>query len=334
MDLYGTPLLKGYENMRKRHTAFYVLYLLLVAFFLSSCQKDTTTAYNAVQMGTRTDKSVNDNDLKRNDAVTVEAEVFKEMNEFIVGFAFDNKENMFVGNMNGKILKVTPDGTVTAFADLRQLAGSTEVTAAYSFQMGKDNSLYVSATDRLIKIDENGVMNTIFTGKPYEYIFMTTDQKGNLYVASGNAVYRYTPTLEKTEFVTVDSTITGFERGGCIAGMTFDSNESNFYIATSLEGKIIKYPVSPDGIPEKPVILEGFSDPVYLAPKSNGSIYIVAKDSIIRILKDGTRQTIHCTGLYGDLFSFAFGKKEFGEDNIYTADNTGRIYKICISDAT
>lgn len=128
-----------------------------------------------------------------NGVATVFADQFDGLNNPI-GLAFDTAGNLFVtnahggSNRGGKVIKVTPEGIGTAFAD----AG---FQTAYGIALDAAGNVYVSnnGDNRVEKFAPDGTDLGVFCSSnlnaPLGIMF---DASGNLYVANGNSA-----TIEK-----------------------------------------------------------------------------------------------------------------------------------------
>ncbi len=123
---------------------------------------------------------------------------------FIKGIVIDKKGNLFVADLN-RILKITPNGVVSAFAGNGMKAYNNERWEAIFFSqiedlvMDAEENIYLSEGNRIHKITSDGIISTIaghdagyedgdaFSAKFNEPKGLGIDRYGNLYVAdSGN----------------------------------------------------------------------------------------------------------------------------------------------------
>ena len=119
------------------------------------------------------------------------------------GLAFDNTGILFVGDRNGRILKVTPDGEVSVFAEI------PESTIAFHLTFDKQGNLLVSnpglsSHNSILMIDRYGKILPLHGGfgRPQG---LTVDAEGNILVceakAGESAIYKISPTGEMTLYV-------------------------------------------------------------------------------------------------------------------------------------
>lgn len=146
--------------------------------------------------------------------------------------AFDSAGNLFVswGIVEGGIVKITPDGTITPFVD-----------RVLSFGLAFDSAGYLFATDTntqdVLKISPDGTITSFAHGfhGPWGLAF---DPAGNLFVADFNGViYKVTPEGSKTRF------------GSAInpTGLSFDHSGYLFVAASDRNGGGIILQFAPDG---------------------------------------------------------------------------------------
>jgi sugar lactone lactonase YvrE len=130
------------------------------------------------------------------------------------GLVFDNEENLYVGDREGAILKLDPDGKKETFAKL------PPSVAAYHMAFGPDGCLYVTGPtmtgyDYVYKVNGSGSAEIFFSelGRPQGLAF---DAEGNLhlvgYYEGQGGILRITP----------DGEITHEIAGINLVGLAFD----------------------------------------------------------------------------------------------------------------
>jgi hypothetical protein len=231
-------------------------------------------------------------------------EMFAAINGKVgAGIVFDDKGGMYVGK-NGAILKVAPNGSVSQFCDLTVLPSGP---AGYGFRsplawemiVDPDGSIVVAAQDRILRVAPDGSVTTLIEDGFDSFVGgIARDKAGNLYVANGARVFKFTPQLEKSVFLDAtgakipihwqgmdfDEEITSFWF------MALDPEGRNFYLSEFNHGMLLKYPIRSDGTPESPIVLlDSYTDDLSQAPLNvvfgdKGNIY-VSNDISARIIK-------------------------------------------------
>ena len=104
------------------------------------------------------------------------------------GIAFDQAENLYVGDRSGTIFKISPSREIFVFATLEPSI------AAYHLAFHPSGDLYVtgpttSSFDRIYRITQGGEVSVFFRGlgRPQGLAF---DREGNLYVAASHGGHR------------------------------------------------------------------------------------------------------------------------------------------------
>ena len=144
--------------------------------------------------------------------------VFVEGMGVATGIAFDENQNLYVGDRSGTIFKISPDRQIFVFATLEQSI------SAYHLAFGPDGYLYVtgpttSSFDTVYRISNAGEVEVFYRGlgRPQGMAF---DDAGNLCVASSLAgrrgVIRITPDREASLFLS----------GPGIVGLAFSPSRS------------------------------------------------------------------------------------------------------------
>jgi sugar lactone lactonase YvrE len=136
--------------------------------------------------------------------------VYAEGMGVATGIAFDDEENLYVGDRSGTIFKIGRDRQIFVFATLEPSV------AAYHLAFGPGGYLYVtgpttSSYDHVLRISPSGQVTSFYRGlgRPQGLAF---DIEGNLYVAASlggrRGVVRLTPDA-KAELVVSGSGIVG-----------------------------------------------------------------------------------------------------------------------------
>ncbi len=134
------------------------------------------------------------------------------------GIAFDDEENLYVGDRTGTIFKISRDQQIYVFATLEPSI------AAYHLAFGPGGYLYVtgpttSSFDHVLRISPNGEVSSFYRGlgRPQGLAF---DAQGNLYVAASLAGRRGVVRL------TAEAKAELMISGNGIVGLAFSSRRS------------------------------------------------------------------------------------------------------------
>jgi sugar lactone lactonase YvrE len=139
------------------------------------------------------------------------------------GIVFDDQGFLYVGDRNGRILKISPAGDVVTFAEI------PESMVAFHLAIDLQGNLLVSnpgtsSHNSVLMVDLYGKVIPLYGGfgRPQG---ITVDREGNIYVceakAGESAIYKITPSGEKTTYLT----------GPVMVGLAFD-NQQNLAVAT------------------------------------------------------------------------------------------------------
>ena len=164
--------------------------------------------------------------------------VYAEGMGVATGIAFDQEENLYVGDRTGTIFKIDRTRQIFVFATLEPSI------AAYHLAFGPSNNLYVtgpttSSYDHVYRITPAGEATIFFRGlgRPQGLAF---DVEGNLYVAGSLAgrrgVVRLTPKAQ-AELVVA---------GQGIVGLAFTRNRS---MVLTTNTSVFKLPIDIEGLP-------------------------------------------------------------------------------------
>ncbi len=125
------------------------------------------------------------------------------------------------------------------------------------------------------------------------------DQNGNMYVSCQNKILKYTPSKEKSVFISNDNVKIKLDN---IMGLEFDNDYKNLYVCETDYGQIIKIPVKKNGKAGMPKVFFKQYDyaPRYIKFFSNGDIlikdcaskyfYFLSKEKIIKRIVDDVAQ--------------------------------------------
>ena len=164
--------------------------------------------------------------------------VYAEGMGVATGIAFDEEENLYVGDRTGTIFKINRSQQISVFATLEQSV------AAYHLAFGPQGSLYVtgptmSSFDHVFRILPAGEITSFYRGlgRPQGLAF---DAEGNLYVAASlkgrRGIVRFTPDAKAELAVSGDS----------IVGLAF-THRGSMIVAT--KGSLVDLMVGIEGRP-------------------------------------------------------------------------------------
>jgi hypothetical protein len=187
------------------------------------------------------------------------------------GLAFDSSGNLFVADRNNyTIRKITPDGTVSTFAGLAGVTGSTDgagSSARFNWPafpaVDRSNNVYIAdqSNSTIRKITPTGTVTTL-AGSPGQFAStdgtgsaarfnnpssVAVDATGNVYVTdNGNSTIRkITPTGTVTTFAGVASSTGSTDGTGSVArfnhphGIAVDGS-GNVYVTDNLNDTVRK----------------------------------------------------------------------------------------------
>lgn len=169
--------------------------------------------------------------------------VYAEGMGVATGIAFDDDENLYVGDRSGTIFKINSSRQIFVFATLEPSV------AAYHLAFGQDKCLYVtgpttSSFDHVFRITPSGEVTTFYRGlgRPQGLAF---DVEGNLYVAASLGGQRgvvRVPAKGRPEVVISGHGIVGLAFTARKT-MILASNNSLYEIKMNIEGKPLLPPL-------------------------------------------------------------------------------------------
>lgn len=174
----------------------------------------------------------------------------------------DSADNVYVLNLSyGKIIKITPSGTVTEFANISQFSSNPNNGQWQQFEVTDDGTIFVlnSSNDKLVvKITRDGVA-TKFADLPdlsgNGWINFAIDHIGNLYVQDFITMLKITPDGVVAPFASSTGYGLSVDRGGNLYGFSNSVKK-----------------IAPDGTDISVVnsVPNTFSPPPFSAPIYNG----------------------------------------------------------------
>ena len=167
-------------------------------------------------------------------------EIYAEGMGVATGMAFDNDENLYVGDRTGTVFKINRDRQIFVFATIEPSI------SAYHLAYGPDQNLYltgptISSFDHVFRISPSGEVTSFYRGlgRPQGMAF---DSESNLYVAASLAgepgIVRITP----------DGRVERVVSGHGIVGVAFTDHQS---MVAATNSSLIELPV---GIKGKPLL--------------------------------------------------------------------------------
>jgi hypothetical protein len=218
------------------------------------------------------------------------------------GIVCDDRGNMYVGR-DGGLLRITPDAKVSLFCDFGNLPAGKNYgfrsPLAWQMLVEPDGSIVAAAADRVLRICPDGSVSTLIREDFSGFVGgIARDKTGNLYIANGAKVFKYTPRLEKSVFLDATGTKIPMHWEGMDFDeeitscwfFTLDPDCRNLYLSEFEHSMLLKYPIRPDGTPGSPVVLlDAYTDDLSQAPLNvvfgdKGNVY-VSNDISARIIK-------------------------------------------------
>ena len=180
---------------------------------------------------------------------------------------FDSSGNLYIGNSNGVISKVTPAGAVSTFATI-----GAGIRVMFFDQSG---NLYTSSTNvgTISKITPSGTVTTLASGlgQPVGFAF---NSLGNLYVASqsGGIVYKVTPS----------GTVSTFATGFTTAYSLQVDASNNVYVGDMSVDDIVE--ITPSGVSTTlaTYAANGVVEPIDMVFDSVGNLYVGSYSQILK----------------------------------------------------
>jgi DNA-binding beta-propeller fold protein YncE len=199
------------------------------------------------------------------------------------GLAFDKNGNLFSATREGtgRIVKITPSGTVSTFVN-----SGLNNPSGLAFKNGNLFCANESA-DTILKITPSGSVSILADSSdgldgPAGLAF---DKYGNLYCTNwnNNTIVKITPSGSASTFYS------GLNRP---TGLAFDKN-GNLFCCNSIANTIVK--ITPSGTVS--TFATGITNPRTLAFDKNGNLYTsIFNDKLFRISSTGVVQELTITG--------------------------------------
>jgi uncharacterized protein (TIGR03437 family) len=237
--------------------------------------------------------------------------------------AIDPAGNLFVLTGDSRIRKVTPDGTVSTAVGTGRAGSSGNGGPAVNASLGAPNGIAVDAAGNLY-VEDGSIRKVSTDGTISSFASiggssMTVDSAGNLFLSTGIAVSKVTPSGQISAFAGTGQS--GFSGdGGPATSATFSfqirglavGSDGSVYISDYGNNRVRR--VDPSGIISTfagngksqisgdggPAAAAGLQAPRGLAMDSKGNLYIAQDGNIVRkVAPDGTISSYAGTSRYG-----------------------------------
>ncbi len=251
------------------------------------------------------------------------------------GLTYDNNGNIYFttgdGSGNGVLKKISPDGSTSTIASFK---GSF---IGPGLAVDKDGFFIIPIGNNVIKVSTEGEVTTLFSTEALgikRAINLVLDNKNNIYIIDDIAskVYKVDSLFNTSIFIDNPSSI---EKPFSLMDMNFDKDYKNVYLAESERGRILKYSLNEDGLPDKMEMLyENNSSGILsnITIDEDGSIYIVPYNGNRLItIKDKEVMEFELTGTSGVLNAFV---KNNNGRNILFISGSGGIFTVNLSSTT
>ncbi|MEN6316372.1 MAG: SMP-30/gluconolactonase/LRE family protein [Clostridiaceae bacterium] len=306
-----------------------ILFIILNVLACSNTEVSRDNASNMLSTATEYENSKIQSTTNQTEANTPQEvelsriEIFPEITGNLHGIAFDHSSNMFIGKDSKEIIKVTPDGKFSCFAEITS-------DVLLNMTVGNDDCLYIVAKTKVYKVTDDGKAELLFEEKEFTQEFgghnIIFDSEGNMYIPYLNTIYKYTPSLQKSVFLDGSKGDITFS---LIAGMAFDKEEKKFYVSDPQRNNVVRYNVNSEGNLDSPCVFENIPCSEYIVIDCYDNAYIgdYTGSFITRITKDSSVEKIVLSGSY-DCNTIAFGNKGFGSQTLYGTSHAGKLFKI------
>ena len=272
---------------------------------------------------------------------SLKIEEFVRVEGLLHGIVFDGKGHMFVGKNGKEILKVSPNGSVELFTEIKEADGyyidGPGHTFLYDMEFDSQGVLYAAVEDRILKISKEGKI-TILVKKEFAGNWgacgITLDQKGNIFYAFDDKIMRLTKDGENTLFFDGGQTSPPVS---AVVGIEFAPDYGSLFACDGKlgSGKLVKIPIRSDGDAGKVELL-------YSDEKTNTEYIAFDKDSnfilkgpwsasFVRVDKNGKAESLNHADIGFGIQTIAIGGKGFDQNAIFgTHMPIGVVYKISL----
>ena len=231
--------------------------------------------------------------------------------------------SMYVAGNNFDIDRISPSGQVTRFSRINP----DFVGPGMAFDSAKN--LLIADGKLLLSIDRAGKCAPLLAGFT-RALDLQIDPRGNLLVADDieGRVYSISPGPNRERRVLIDRHLAPM--WFALTSIALDAKGENLYLAESISGRIIKYPLSPQGMVGEPeVIAEKLIGLRFLAIDASNNVYASSHFPVlVRIDRNKQQRRFFVTNLE-DPAGMAFGKQGFDPKALYISNRYG-ITKVIV----
>jgi hypothetical protein len=268
-------------------------------------------------------------------------EEFVKIEGLLHGIVFGENGHMYVGRNGKEILKISPDGTVILFADIKEADGhfieGPGHTFLYDMEFDSQGLLYAAAEDRILRISEDGKTETLveqkFSGN-WGACGIALDQKGGVYYSYDNKIMKLNPDGKNELFLDGGQTSPSLK---AIVGIEFSPDDKHLFACDGKlgSGKLVKIPVLTSGEagPMKVIYRDDKLNTEYIAFDRESNLVIKGpwSASFIRVTENGEAETFNHVEIGYGIQTIARGGKGFDTNAIFgTHMPVGVIYKIVL----
>jgi hypothetical protein len=244
--------------------------------------------------------------------------------------AFDEQGALVFGSKR-TVYKLAPGGQAQPFATLPE--DGTETPHLWSLRLGPGGQLYGAAHDRIVRLSSSGEVTTVveedYAG-PCGATDVDFDAEGNMYVAYGNKLARYSPKLEKT--IVLD----GARSQPIIrwlVGVRIDRRTGDVWVSDVPSKRVLACRMGTDGTLLPARVLDLPDHPEYFAVKGDGAVYVGLPDgnAVMRLDTDPRAPLERLAGV-DFVATLGFGGRGFDASALYAACRNG-IFEIRLDPA-
>ncbi len=271
----------------------------------------------------------------------LEIEEFMQINGLLHGIVFDDKGYMFVGRNGKEILKISPEGSVSLFSEIKEADGffveGPGQTFLYDMEFDTHGHLIAAVEDRILKFSKDGKYTTLVEKKFPGFwgtCGIALDQKNNVFFAYDNKIMKLTP--EGTQELFFD--------GGqstpvlkAIVGIEFTPDYRHLFACDGkhLSGQVVKIPIRSDGNsgPIELIYQKKEFSMEYIAFDKDFNPIIKGpwSESFVRVDKNGKVDLLGHTDFGLGIQTITRGGQGFDQNAIYGTEMfNGAIYKIVL----